>query len=578
MRVPLSWLREYVAFEMTPEALAERLTVLGMEVKGIERIGDEWQSVVVGELLEVAPHPNSPRLSLTTVRTSADGPTLSIVCGATNIEAGQRVPVALAGAVLPGGRRIDTAAKAGVESQGMLCSGAELGLTSDADGIMILPPDTPLGRPLTELYGDTVLDVDVKPNRGDALSLIGLAREVAAVTGGTVSWPETQPPETGDATSEHVSVEVRDIVRCSRFAARYLDGVSVGPSPLKIQLRLGAAGMRPISNVVDASNYVMLEMGKPTHAFDASAVADGRIIVRAAEPGERLETLDHVVRQLGPDTLVIADANGVLGIAGVIGGAASEVHDGTTAVIIESAIFDPVSIRRTGQRFALRSEASLRFEKGQEARLARIGADRVARLIAEWAGARPAVGVVDTDPVDPPPTRVAFRPPRINRLLGTSIAVPEMRDLLGRVGIQTEAVTDIQTRVWEKFIYLAPMAAFTAASRLSIGPIWEDEFIREMFLSAVDEVERVARASNIPIEPGVRNRIKAYTDGVPKTMRSSLLIDLSQGKKIEVEALQGSVVRRGAVVGVPTPIMSALYAVLKPHAHGANVPGFQSAN
>lgn len=439
MRVPLSWLREYVDFQLAPGRLAERLTLLGMEVRSIERIGDEWHGVVTGELLQVAPHPNTPRLSLTQVRTAPDGPVLGIVCGATNIEPGQRVPVALPGAILPGGRRIDVAPKAGVQSHGMLCSGDELGLTSDADGILILPRDTPIGRPLAELYGDVVLDVDVKPNRGDALSLIGLAREVAALTGGTVRWPDTAPPERGDATADHVSAEVRDGERCPRFVARYVDGVTVGPSPLAVQLRLGAAGMRPVSNVVDATNYVMLEMGKPTHVFDAAAVSGGRLVVRAAYPGERLETLDHVQRELGPDTLVIADPECALAIAGVMGGARSEVADSTTAVIIESAVFDPVSVRRTGQRFGLRSEASLRFEKGQESRLARLGADRVARLLAEWAGARPAVGAVDTDPVEPPPARIRFRPDRVDRILGTQLAVGEMRDLLGRVGFATEA-------------------------------------------------------------------------------------------------------------------------------------------
>jgi phenylalanyl-tRNA synthetase beta chain len=441
MRVPLSWLREYVEVELTPEALAERLTLLGMEVQGIERIGADWQSVVVGELLEVMPHPHAAKLLLTRVSTAADGPALSIVCGATNIAVGQRVPVALPGAVLPGGRRIDVAPKAGVESHGMLCSGDELRLTADAEGILILPADAPLGKPLAELYGDTVLDVDVKPNRGDALSLVGLAREVAAITGGTLRWPDMVPPERGDATSDHVRLEVRDILRCPRFVARYLDGVTVGPSPFQVQLRLGAAGMRPISNVVDATNYVMLELGKPIHVYDATAVAEGHLIVRAANPGEVLETLDHVSRRLDRETLVIADPAQVLGIAGVMGGASSEVGDGTTSVIVESAIFDPVSIRRTGQRFALRSEASLRFEKGIEWRLARLGADRATALVAAWSGGRPALGVVDTDAIDPPPARVSFRPARVERLLGTKVPVAEQRELLARVEVRTEEAT-----------------------------------------------------------------------------------------------------------------------------------------
>ena len=445
MKVPLSWLREYVDVDLSPESLAERLTLLGMEVKGIVRWGDDWQNVVVGELLSVEPHPRADRLSLTRV-TTGDGEPLDIVCGATNIAAGQRVPVALPGAVLPGDRRIERTEKMGVVSNGMLCSGDELRLTSDADGILILPADAPLGRPLIDLYGDTVLDVDVKPNRGDALSIIGLAREIAAVTGATLRLPRTDPPETGRPTTERLTVEVADSDLCPRFVGRWVSGVQVRSSPDRIQMRLLAAGQRPISNVVDASNYVMVEFGKPIHTFDAAAVRDGRIIVRRAAPGERLETLDHVVRELDADTLVIADPAGPLGIAGVMGGATSEVGEGTTDVVVESAIFDPISIRRTAFRYALRSEASLRFEKGQESRLARVGADRTALLIAEWAGGDVASGAVDSNPVEPAPAQVAFRPARVNRLLGTSFATDEQRSLLSRVGIET-AVAERATPV-----------------------------------------------------------------------------------------------------------------------------------
>jgi phenylalanyl-tRNA synthetase beta chain len=437
MRVPLSWLRELVDVDLDPERLAERLTLLGMEVKQVERIGTDWRKVVVGELLEVGPHPGSARLSLTTVRVGDGVGSLSIVCGATNIAVGQRVPVALPGSVLPGERRIEVTRIAGTESQGMLCSGAELGLTEDADGILILPEESPIGAALSDLHGDVVLDVDVKPNRGDALSILGLAREVAAATGAPLRHPVIEVPESGDATADHLSVEVLDPDLCPRFVGRWVDGVRMGPSPIGIQLRLTAAGVRPISNVVDASNYVMIELGKPIHTFDADAVADGRIVVRRARPGEQLETLDHVVRDLHPDTLLIAGPRGPLAIAGVMGGAGSEISDATGSVIVESAIFDPVSIRRTAFRYALRSEASLRFEKGQEHRLARVGADRTAQLIAAWAGGRVAVGAADSDPLEPPPVRVPFRPRRVARLLGEDIGPDEMRELLARVEVVT---------------------------------------------------------------------------------------------------------------------------------------------
>ena len=437
MRVPLSWLRDYVDIQLTPEQLAERLTLLGMEVKGLERWGSDWENVVVGELLAVEKHPNADRLSLTRV-TTGDGQALEIVCGATNIAAGQRVPVALPGAVLPGGRRIERTEKMGVTSNGMLCSGDELNLTSDADGILILPPETPLGVALTDLYGDVVLDVDVKPNRGDALSLVGLAREVAAVTGAPVRFPDTDPVETGPPIAEKLRVDVEETGLCARFVGRWVGGVAVGPSPDHVQMRLLAAGQRPVSNVVDVSNYVMLELGKPIHTFDAAAVHDGRIVVRLAREGERLETLDHVDRELSPDTLIIADPSGPIGIAGVMGGAESEIGPDTKDVVVESAIFDPISIRRTAFRYALRSEASLRFEKGQEHRLAKLGADRTARLITEWAGGTVANGAVDTNPTEPTAARVAFRPARVDRLLGTASSASEQADILRRVGVTTE--------------------------------------------------------------------------------------------------------------------------------------------
>jgi phenylalanyl-tRNA synthetase beta chain len=444
MRVPLSWLREFVDFDLSPEQLAERLTLLGMEVSAIERIGHDWQRVVVGELLEVAPHPNSAKLSLTRVRTGVGEPELSIVCGATNIAVGQRVPVALPGSVLPGDRHIDVTTIAGTESQGMLCSGTELGLSSDADGILILPASAPLGIDMAELAGDVVLDIDVKPNRGDALSIVGLAREVAAATGTSLRWPDLSVTEAGDRTSDHLRLDVVDPDLCPTFVGRYVGGVRVGPSPWDVQKRLIAAGVRPISNVVDASNYVLMELGKPIHTFDADAVSDGHIIVRRAEPGERLETLDHVERELTTDTLLIADPAGPLAIAGVMGGAASEVGVATTNVIIESAIFDPVSVRRTAFRYALRSEASLRFEKGQEQRMARLGADRTAALIHAWGGGRVASGVVERGSGEPEPLRIPFRPSRVDRLLGEDIARDEQRALLERVEIRTEAaaVTD----------------------------------------------------------------------------------------------------------------------------------------
>jgi phenylalanyl-tRNA synthetase beta chain len=493
-------LGEYVDFDLTPEQLAERLTLLGMEVQSIERWGSDWQNVVIGELLTVQKHPRADRLSLTTV-TLGQGEPLEIVCGATNIAPGQRVPVALAGAVLPGGRRIERTEKMGVVSNGMLCSGDELNLTGDADGILILPDDAPLGMALTDLYGDVVLDVDVKPNRGDALSLVGLAREVAAINGQQIRFPETAPTEAGPPIDSLLAVEVRDPDLCPRFVGRWVSGVRIGASPDRVQMRLRAAGLRPISNVVDVSNYVMLELGKPVHTFDAGAVRgeDGprRLIVRRAAPGERIETLDHVQRDLDPETLLIADPEGPLAIAGIMGGAASEVSDTTAEVIVESAIFDPISIRWTAKRYALRSEASLRFEKGQEFRLARLGADRTARLVAEWAGGSVAAGSVDTNPSEPPPARVAFRPARVDRLLGVTLPSEEQRSLLARVGVETEpapAETTITVSAGPK---PHSVPAGSAEALVAIVPTW-----RRGNAIEADLAEEVARVRGYELIPG----------------------------------------------------------------------------
>ncbi len=495
MRVPLSWLRDYVDVQLTPEQLAERLTLLGMEVKSIERWGSDWQDVVVGELLSVERHPRADRLSLTTV-TLGSGEVLEIVCGATNIAVGQRIPVALPGAVLPGDRRIERTEKMGVASNGMLCSGDELRLTADADGILILPGETPLGVPLADLYGDVVLDVDVKPNRGDALCMIGLAREVSAVTGAPVRFPETAPVETGPPIAARLRVDVEEPSLCPRFVGRHISDVTIGPSPDHVQMRLIAAGQRPVSNVVDVSNYVMLEFGKPIHTFDAAAVHDGRIIVRLARSGERMETLDHVVRDLDPETLLIADRRGILGIAGVMGGADSEISDSTTEVVVESAIFDPVNIRRTAFRYALRSEASLRFEKGQEHRLARLGADRTARLIHEWAGGQVAVGAVDTDPEEPPRERVAFRPVRVDRLLGMDVPNEEQRALLQRVGVETEPAapgTRIPVAAEPRVLEVDPG---DAEALVAVVPSWRRDLSVEADI--IEEIARVHGYERVP--------------------------------------------------------------------------------
>ena len=320
MRVPISWLREYVDVTLSPRELADELTMRGMEVSAIEGGGAGWTDVVVGRLVDVQRHPNADTLWLTRVVVEDGAEPIEIVCGAQNLELGQLVPVARVGAVLPGDRRIERTKIRGVVSNGMLCSAIELGLGPDADGIHILGHgnELPLGTPLGEVLGETVLDVDVKPNRGDALSVVGLAREIAAFTGGELRMPPIEVNEASEPADAHVSVRIEDPELNPRFAARWFDGVANGPSPDWMQQRLLAAGMRPISAVVDVTNDVMHELGQPMHAYDADAVPDGQIVVRRARAGETLVTLDHVERRLDKGMLVIADRERPIGLAGIM--------------------------------------------------------------------------------------------------------------------------------------------------------------------------------------------------------------------------------------------------------------------
>ncbi len=432
MRVPLSWLRDYVDVVLSPEELAEQLTLRGMEVQGIEATGADWTDVVVGRLLSVERHPNADKLWLTSVDVGGDQP-LQVVCGADNIAAGQLVPVARVGAVLPGDRQIERSKIRGVESQGMLCSATELGLGDDAEGIHILggaEESLPLGADLAAIVGEVVLDVDVKPNRGDALSMVGLAREIAAFTGAQLRLPEAAVREEAALEADdHVEVRIED-VSCPRFTARYFENVHNGPSPGWMQQRLLAAGMRPISAVVDVTNYVMHELGQPMHAYDAAAVPDGQIVVRRARAGETLETIDHELRTLDERMLVIADRARPIGLAGIMGGAGTEVTDETSAVILESAIFHGPTIRNTARRLGLRSEASMRHEKGIGHALPRFAADRAAGLITQITGARLAVGIVDNDPGERQPTVVQVDLDRAERLLGIELSPDRCRELL----------------------------------------------------------------------------------------------------------------------------------------------------
>ena len=491
MKIPLSWLREFTDVQLTAEQLADALTLRGLEVRGVERWGANWNKMVIGELLGVAPHPKADRLQLTKVRIG-DGPILNIVCGARNIAAGQRIPVALVGAAMPDGRKIERAEKMGIASEGMLCSGQELDATDDGDGILILDASAPLGTPLVDYLGEDVIDVDVKPNRGDLLSILGLAREVGAITGAPVAYAARALKEGADAVGGDLALRVDDETLVPHVVLRVVDGVQVAASPDRVQMRLKAAGLRSISNVVDATNYIMLELGKPTHAFDRAKVG-GTVQIRLAKKGESLETLDHEVRSLDATDLVVADERAALALAGVMGGASSEVSPSTTSVIIESAIFAPTSVRRSAQRHSLRSEASHRFERGQERRLAALGADQVAALLTEWAGGVTRSGRLVTGAETVPAATLNFRPSRVRALLGVSLTDDEQVALLGSIGISADANSDATK------IVVTPKRSVSAekgSARAVQVPSWRSDLVIEADLA--EEVARLYGYERIP--------------------------------------------------------------------------------
>lgn len=425
MKIPLSWLKEYVDFQDTVEGLADKLTFSGVEVEGIERLGGGVPGVVVGEVLAIEKHPNADKLTLCKV--NFGGPAeMTVVCGAPNVAVGGKYPFAPLGTALPAGFTIEKRKVRGVFSEGMLCAEDELGISKNHDGLMVLDAKWAPGTALSEVLGppETVIEVEITPNRPDCLSLMGIAREVAALYGAKVKVPDATLAESNPAVEKATSVAVEDLVDCPRYTARILQDVQVGPSPDWMKRRLEAAGIRAINNIVDITNYVMLECGQPLHAFDQKLLAEGRIVVRHPKPGEKILTLDGVERALEPQMLVIADAQKPMAVAGVMGGEHSGINVTTTTVLLESANFRPASIRSTSKKLGMLSDASYRFMRGVDAELAEFGSRRAAKLMCELAGAKLLMGVVDVRAAPKQPWNVICRPERLEALLGLA-ATPE---------------------------------------------------------------------------------------------------------------------------------------------------------
>jgi phenylalanyl-tRNA synthetase beta chain len=448
VRVAVSWLRELCPVDLPVGELAEVLTFKGAKVEGIIQPWERLRGVVVARVVEVRDHPRSDTLCLATVDTGSGQ--REVVVGVRNMRPGDLVPLAGPGATLPGlPEPLGAREIRGVVSDGMLCSPRELGISPEHRGILILPPGTPLGADISTRFGldDAVLDIEVTPNRPDLLSILGVAREAAAATGAPLTVAPSSFVESGEKAEEVATVEVLDPERCPRYLARVIRGVAVGPSPIRAQARLTASGMRPLSNVVDATNYALLERGHPLHAFDLALLEGAGIVVRRALAGERLVTLDDVERTLSPDDLVIADRANAVAVAGVMGSASAEVSPSTADVLLESAYFEPEGVRLTARRLGLRTEASARFERGADPEAVSPAADRAAELITEWSGGTVLAGAVEVGE-EPPRRRLVVRPERASLVLGYQVTPDDAEAALARLGFAAErSAADVQVAV-----------------------------------------------------------------------------------------------------------------------------------
>jgi len=452
MRVPYSWLREYCDPGMEPAALADRLVMTGTEVERLDRVGPpSADGFVVGKVVKCEKHPKADRLSACMVDTG-DGER-PIVCGAPNVAAGQTVAVALPGARMPNGEKLRKAKLRGIPSEGMILAADELEIGDDHEGILVLDDGLAAGGPLSEVLplGEPVLEIEVTPNRSDCFGVHGVAREVHAITGAPLAadpWAEDAPAEGEGEASDYASVTVEVPELCPRFTARVFTDVTIGPSPLWLQARLAAAGQRPINNVVDITNYVMLLTAQPLHAFDLDKVPDGALFVRTAADGEKMTTLDDVERTFDAETVLVCDKNGPSGIAGIMGGQVSEVSEQTTRVLLEVANWNGTNILRTSRLLGLRSEASSRFEKQLHPELTMRAQAVASRLLVELCGARLVPGTIDVAAGPPPPRRLILRGERVEGLLGMFISQADQKTYLERLGFEVqEAGEDLEVVV-----------------------------------------------------------------------------------------------------------------------------------
>ena len=516
MQVSLRWLRDYIDIELSPEELADRLTMAGLEVDSIDEVSPGFSGVVVAQILSIKPHPNSEKLSLCKVTTGEE--TFPVVCGAKNIHVDDIVPLAKVGATIPGGYIIKSSRLRGEPSEGMLCSEEELGIGEDATGIMMLPKDLTLGADLASVLNlkDISLDIGITPNRSDCLSIIGVAREIAAITGKKVRYPRIDLSEGEDDINDLTSVEILDPDLCPRYTARVIKNVKVKPSPGWMRMRLESVGLRAINNIVDITNFVMMELGQPLHAFDFRYLEEGRIVVRGSSEGEEFISLDEKTRVLSADTLMICDGVKPVAVAGIMGGLNSEVVDDTETVLLESAYFDPSTIRRSSKRLGMSTDAAFRFERGVDPEGVTRALNRAAQLIAELSDGSICKNLIDQYPKKIKTAKnIPLRVHRVNEILGTEIDAGEMKNILESLEMKVKKTVRLGS---------------PKSSRLSLPKADEGDYAvtppgfrvdisREIDL--IEEISRLYGYDNVPISlpsalagSEVKDRKKILTDNI----------------------------------------------------------------
>lgn len=494
MKASLNWIKELLpALKASAKSIERKLTDVGLEVEEVIRQADKFEHIVAAEVRALQPHPGADRLRLATVFDGEGEQT--VVCGAPNVEVGQKIVFARLGAKLPAGFTIEPRKIRGVKSEGMICSEAELGLGGDGDGIMVLAPRVKPGKPIAKVLGqtDVIFEIAATPNRPDVLSHLGLARELAAIYGLVMPAPTVGLTESGEAASSRAKIEIRSSTRCTRYVGRVIEGVKVGPSPAWVVRRLEAVGLRPISNVVDATNLALMELGHPLHGFDLDKLAGRRIIVRKAKDGEKLKTIDEVERTLTADDLVIADGKVPVALAGVMGGADSEVGAETTNVLLEAAMFDPRTVRRSAKRHALHTDASHRFERGADPLGLERGIDRCAALILELAGGTLLSGRIEVVEREHEAGIVGVRPERASLVLGRPVDKKEVRAALLALGLKKVAAPrDDKVKKKGKKSDRPP----SKSTMFFSVPSWRVDLNREEDL--IEEVARMTGYDSIP--------------------------------------------------------------------------------